>query len=100
MEAIGHFIWIVFTMPLYGILTALWIFLKLIFFSIIGLFAIIKGNPSLEDLFFLPINVIAKSLENYDSIYKYFSNFYYEHTFLSFLVVVILFSMYFGGARR
>ena len=96
MDSIGHFIWLVMTMPIYGILSLIWIFLKLIFFSIIGLLRIINGNLSLEDLFFLPFRIIAQSFKNHDSIYKWFSNFYYEHTSLSWLGIIFLFVVYSG----
>jgi len=100
MESIGHFIWIIFTFPIWFFLSAIWIIIKFIFWLISFLIALIKyGINSLEDLLMFPFRILRLSLDNYDAIYQWFSNFYYDHTFLSIIGIITLFFIYSNNSK-
>ena len=83
------------TIPFWLLLSCLWIILKFCFFFILSLIALAtQGFASLNDLLLYPIRLIYQTFKNYDVIFDWFSDFYYEHFWWSLFIGFILMLLY------
>ena len=99
MESIGHFIWIVFTFPLWFSLSIIWIvgkFLIILLFSLYGVF--FKGGfNSTEDLILFPIRLINATFQNSNIILDKFSEIYYEKSSILIILICFLMLIFYGS---
>ena len=104
MENLGHFIWIVFTFPLWVSLSVIWLVGKFLILLVISFFSILKyGFDSFEDLIFFPIRLIVQTLEDSKIVYEKFSDIYYENTFLMgtiFFIMIIIYASMGASSRK
>jgi len=99
MESFGHFIWIVFTFPMWFLLSIIWIIGKFFIFLLISLYGIIfkGGFNSTEDLVLFPIRLIVSTFENSNIVYEKFSEIYYDKSAIL-IPIISFFMIIFYGA--
>ena len=104
MENLGHFIWIVFTFPLWVSISVIWLVGKFLILLVITFFQFLKyGFDSFEDLILYPIKLIAQTFNNSKIVYEKFSDIYYEHPILLgviFFVMIIIYGSMGNSSRK
>ena len=76
MDTLLHFIWMCLTIPIWLLLSCIWIIGKFCFFFILSLILLAtQGFASLNDLLLYPIRLIYQTFKNYDVIFDWFSDF-------------------------
>lgn len=99
MDSIGHFIWIVFTFPMWFVLSIIWIIGKFIILLLVSFYGVLfkGGFNSVEDLILFPIRLIYSTFENSNIVYEKFSEIYYDKSAIL-IPVIIFFMIIFYGA--
>jgi hypothetical protein len=83
------------TIPIWLLLSCIWIICKFCFFFILSLILLAtQGFASLNDLLLYPIRLIYQTFKNYDVIFDWFSDFYYEHFWWSMFLGFVLMLFY------
>jgi len=83
------------TIPIWLLLSCIWIIGKFCFFFILSLILLAtQGFASLNDLLLYPIRLIYQTFKNYDVIFDWFSDFYYEHFWWSMFLGFVLMLFY------
>ena len=104
MENLGHFIWIVFTFPLWVSISVIWLVGKFLILLGITFFQFLKyGLDSLEGLFLYLIKLIVKTFNNSKIVYEEFSDIFYEHPILMgiiFFVMIIIYGSMGNSSRK
>ena len=105
MLEIGFWIYIIVTLPLWGLLTLIWTILKGVFFLFIYIISIFlsifeKTFDFWNTIFVGLVRFIAITFDDFNMILKWFENFYYENTFFAFILAFVCFLIFFGGASR
>jgi hypothetical protein len=103
MDTLLHFIWMVFTFPIWFISSLFWIIVKFIFYVFVSIFMLFtKGFNSFEDLLLYPLRLINLTFQNSNIVYDKFSEIYYESTVLKLVIIIfmIVFYSYAGGNKK
>ena len=92
MENLGHFIWIVFTFPLWVSISVIWIVGKFLIFLLFSLYGIVfkGGFNSIEDLLLFPKRLIFRTFENSNIVYDKFSEIYYEKSPILMSIIIFI----------
>ena len=103
MENLGHFIWIVFTFPLWVFLSVIWLVGKFLILLVISFFSIFKYGFSFEDLILIPFRLIVQTLADSKIVYEKFSDIYYEKSLLMgiiFFIMIIIYASMGASSRK
>ena len=104
MQEFFFWVYIILTLPLWLVLSGIWIAIKGIFYLLLVVVSIFSSIFSktfdLWNIFLRFIRAIGLTFEDADIVLKWFKEFYYESPFLAFILGFLCFSIFWQTSSR